>query len=186
MEIKKVFAERLKEARTKSNVSQSELSKITGISPATLSTYENVENPKSPPIDKATVIAKALNVSLDWLCDFEDTEEPDKLTVQSVLNAIITLSMLENSRVEIRRERTNANPEDDEMWANIELFDNGLHKFVDEYIKIMDFIKGSDYPLYLKNGLKKALFDKYIKKYQIVGGEFLSPEEILFSDDAPF
>lgn len=143
MEIKKTFAERLKDARIKANISQSELSKITGISPATLSSYESENKPKSPPIDKATTIAKALNASLDWLCGLEYSEESKMLTVQSILNAM----------------------------------DNGLCEFVSGYTKIMDFIKGSDYPLYLKNGLKKALFDKYIKKYQIYKDLFLSDKE---------
>lgn len=186
MEIKKTFAERLKEARIKANISQSELSKITGIAPATLSTYENIENPKSPPTDKAAIIAKALNVSLDWLCGLEDSEESETLTVQSILNAIITLSMLATSEVETENKSVNFN--EYELFVNIKLWDNGLCEFVSEYTKIMDFIKGNDCPLYLKNGLKKALFDKYIKKYQIYNGLFLSDKEKdkKMLDDAPF
>lgn len=71
MNEKRIFAERLKEARLKANLSQAELSRRTKISAATLSTYESTESPKSPPIDKAAAIAHELNVSLDWLCGMQ-------------------------------------------------------------------------------------------------------------------
>ncbi len=75
MNEKMMFAERLKEARQKADISQAELSRRTGISPATLSTYEKG---KTPPIDKALQIAQALSVSLDWLCGNEPVPTPKK------------------------------------------------------------------------------------------------------------
>ena len=56
---------RIKDIRTKSGVSQEQLAGYLGISAATLSRYENMQNvPKLPTI---VAIAKAFNVSLDYL-----------------------------------------------------------------------------------------------------------------------
>lgn len=66
-----VFAQRLKETRIKAGLSQAELSRQTGIAPATLSSYEVTDSSKKPTMEKVILIAKALNVSLDWLCGIE-------------------------------------------------------------------------------------------------------------------
>ena len=72
MDEKNIFSIRMKEARQKADLSQAELSRRTRIAPATLSSYESMENPKNPTIDKVILIAKALNVSIDWLCGLEE------------------------------------------------------------------------------------------------------------------
>ena len=72
IEIGDTFSERLIFSRQKAYISQAELSRRTGIAPATLSSYESTENPKNPTIDKVILIAKALNVSIDWLCGLSD------------------------------------------------------------------------------------------------------------------
>lgn len=67
----KIFAERLKAARTNRHMSQAELAKAVGVSAATISSYETPSGAKVPSLDKAAAIASELNISLDWLCGKE-------------------------------------------------------------------------------------------------------------------
>ena len=65
----KVFAERLKQKRTEKQISLRELALKTGLSPTTVSSYERGD--KSPSLNNVALIAKYLDVSIDWLCGFE-------------------------------------------------------------------------------------------------------------------
>jgi len=61
------------------NLKQKTLAKLAGIQPATLSSYLNhtksgKQKGKNPSIVNAIEIAKALNVSLNWLCGLSDLE----------------------------------------------------------------------------------------------------------------
>lgn len=67
----KLFAERLKAARTQKHISQAELAKSVGVSAATISSYETPSGAKVPSLDKAAAIASELDISLDWLCGKE-------------------------------------------------------------------------------------------------------------------
>ena len=62
---KKKFGQRLKEARNKKNLSQDELSNLTGISIQTLSSYETGHS--APVMDYMYLISLALNISVDYL-----------------------------------------------------------------------------------------------------------------------
>ena len=68
----KIFAERLKAARTEKHISQAELAKTVGVSAATISSYETPSGAKIPSLDKAAAIASELDISLDWLCGKEN------------------------------------------------------------------------------------------------------------------
>lgn len=87
-----LFPSRLKEARIKADISQKELSRRTGIAPATLSSYESTENFKNPTIDKVAAIADALNISIDWLCGIDENESrTSTFTIKQILECIVTL-----------------------------------------------------------------------------------------------
>ena len=62
---KELFGNRLKEARNKRKLSQEELSKLTGISVQTLSSYETGHS--APVMDYMYLISLALNTSVDFL-----------------------------------------------------------------------------------------------------------------------
>lgn len=66
----KIFAQRLKEARTTAKMTQADLCKLSGVTAATISAYESSDGTKgkNPSLDNALKLAQALNVSLDWLC----------------------------------------------------------------------------------------------------------------------
>ena len=67
---KPTFASRLREARLAANLQQTELSEKSGVNRKTISYYE--VSGKSPSMDNAMALAKALNVSLAWLCCVEE------------------------------------------------------------------------------------------------------------------
>lgn len=99
-----LFPSRLKEARIKADISQAELSRRTGIAPATLSTYESTENFKNPTIDKVVSIANALNISIDWLCGLEENISEQYNDNELFLRAIATLLTIQENGVEHRND----------------------------------------------------------------------------------
>ncbi len=92
--ISNIFSQRLREARIKAEMSQAELSRHTGITPSTLSSYEVKDNPKKPTMEKVVLIAKALNVSLDWLCGITDIQQIELQTVTPEINSEMLLRVI--------------------------------------------------------------------------------------------
>ena len=64
------FAQRLKELRHERAITMRELSKILGVSEATISYWEN--NKSEPTLEKVLTIAKYFKVSIDYLVGLED------------------------------------------------------------------------------------------------------------------
>ncbi len=169
MDEKNIFSIRMKEARQKADISQAELSRRTGIAPATLSSYESAENPKNPTIDKVILIAKALNVSIDWLCGLEEKSKDYKnnkeINFDEVMKAIILLSGLKKTSFDFCEGGMDY-PES----FDINFYDSIIINFCIEYQKIKDFIENEDYPQYLKEGLIQALINKF-NNYIVLNGE---------------
>ena len=73
-----LFAKRIKMCRENAGIKQFELAKMADITPATLSAYElftsdSIDSKgKKPSLHNAIELAKALNISLDWLCGLSD------------------------------------------------------------------------------------------------------------------
>lgn len=68
--VKKVFSERLKQAREKKGLSLKALRDSVGVSQSAMSHYAN--GTTLPTLDIAMKIAQELEVSVDWLCGNED------------------------------------------------------------------------------------------------------------------
>jgi len=68
------FAKRLKFIRKQLGITRKELGKITGIDPSLISRYERGE--RTPTIDNLSIIAKALNISADYLLGLTDNPTP--------------------------------------------------------------------------------------------------------------
>lgn len=87
-----IFAKRLKEARTAAGLTQSELSKVAGVTAATISAYESADGTKgkNPSLDNALKLAQALHESLDWLCGSIVTNE--KFQITDCLKMFVKLS----------------------------------------------------------------------------------------------
>ncbi len=83
------FKLRIKELRIKSDMTQKEFAKKAEISVAAYSAYE--QGTKMPPLEIAMKIAKAFNVSLDWLCGFwADSSVPK--SIGEVIKMLIDMS----------------------------------------------------------------------------------------------
>ena len=48
--------------------------------------------------------------------------------------------------------------------------DRNLSQFIAEFLKIRDFIDSPNYPDYLKEGLKKALIQRFSEKFCVTNG----------------
>lgn len=72
IEIGDTFSERLKFTRQKAKLTQKQLAGLSDVTAATISSYESEGGTKVPSLDKVIALAKALNVSLDWLCGLSD------------------------------------------------------------------------------------------------------------------
>lgn len=80
-----IFAQRLKYCREHAKLKQNELAIKAGVTPTALSTYEaftTSPNGKKPSLHSAVKLAKALGVSLDWLCGIDDAP---KVSVKSII-----------------------------------------------------------------------------------------------------
>ena len=71
-----VFHERLKQARNRLRMTQAELAKESGLSCATISSYER--GLKAPNVSIAAAIARVLRVSIDWLVGLDDNQTPQQ------------------------------------------------------------------------------------------------------------
>jgi len=67
------FGKRLKELRLKANITQEELAEAAGVTPKTVSYWENGHNPVT--LNKIPFIANALNIPIYKLFIFLDIEE---------------------------------------------------------------------------------------------------------------
>lgn len=74
------FSKRLKEARTGQGMTQKELADLSGVSTVMISSYERTDavTGKNPALSSVYAIAKALDVSIDWLCGTTETKSLSK------------------------------------------------------------------------------------------------------------
>lgn len=86
-----IFAKRIKETRENAGIKQFELAKIVNITPTTLSAYELFDatsTGKKPSLHNAIEIAKALGVSLDWLCGLSnEIQAPDSKLLSAFIDS---------------------------------------------------------------------------------------------------
>lgn len=72
----KVFSERLKQARQAKGLSQAKLAEVVGVGQNAISNYEKAGDKGSmPKLETAAEMAKALDVSLDWLVGTTDKQK---------------------------------------------------------------------------------------------------------------
>lgn len=91
-----IFAERMKQARTKAGLKQKELADIVHVTPTTISAYEKADidgNGKNPTLENAQKIATALGVSLDWMCG-NDKSAPKSITDFSLQDFLKSIAVV--------------------------------------------------------------------------------------------
>lgn len=102
MDNMKVLAERLKELREKTGLSQALFSDSIGIKQPTFNSYERGIN--KPQIDTLVKIAKKYDISIDWLVGLSDDNGRNKFcldTYSDVLHLIFELSALDGAEADI-------------------------------------------------------------------------------------
>lgn len=89
-----ILTKRLKQIRTEKGMTQKDFAQEMGITPVTLSAYEN--NLKKPSLDLILKVAKKYEISLDWLCGLSDTKSKQNnqeyKTYSDVLKTLIKIS----------------------------------------------------------------------------------------------
>jgi transcriptional regulator with XRE-family HTH domain len=97
------FKERIKEARVKKGLSQSQLSKAIGVHVTNISRYERGEN--RPTSDVLTKLANELDVTADFLMDGSmDDKAVSSISDKELLSQFQKVSLLSNDRKAIVKE----------------------------------------------------------------------------------
>lgn len=112
MEQNNIFAKRLKEARLRAGLKQSDLAEKAGITAASISAYESADGTKgkNPSLENAKAIAGVLGISLDWLCGLIDSNS-DVLSGRTEDNRLSSVvksisSLIECGAFEVKKIRT--------------------------------------------------------------------------------
>ena len=163
MENINIFSERLKIARQNAKLTQKQLADMSNVTAATISSYESENGTKVPALDKVIAIAKALNVSIDWLCGLENkSNDNNEIGFDEVMKALSLLLTIQG----VEFEKANSKfISAGEPHSAIMIYSNIINEFLCEYNRISDFVNDTEYPEYLKDGLKKAVFEKFSKYY---------------------
>ncbi len=97
------FKERIKEARVKKGLSQSQLSKAIGVHVTNISRYERGEN--RPTSDVLTKLANELDVTADFLMDGSmDDKAQSSISDKELLSQFQKVSLLSNDRKAVVKE----------------------------------------------------------------------------------
>lgn len=164
----KIFAERLKAARTRKHLSQAELAKSVGVSAATISSYETPNGAKVPALDKAAAIASELDISLDWLCGKESANKVkiSDFDTETFLRALVVVL----SEMTIEYNTENSKPA-------IYIDNSDIEKYISQ---VQDVLR-----VYHNGTLSTDLFEACIERiisnydeYTIFGSRFLSEFEL--------
>lgn len=165
--VKKVFCERLKQAREKKNISLKTLRENIGVSQSAMSHYAN--GTTLPTLDIAMKIAKELDVSVDWLCGKVD----DK-------NGVHSLGAVARSIMEIWSSSIDARISISDEKCCLYVDSKELSKFFKEAIDLRKILNGDKINVY--NIWEKAEFQRLDKIPYPQIGEF----EEVDDDDLPF
>ena len=158
---KEVFAQRLSELRKEKNETQAEFSQRTGIRQQTISGYENGK--MSPTLDAVIQIAKASDVSLDWLCGLSDTKRNKLTEYADVIAALVQIEQATLGRFYLSKEEVAMYDYDDrwfEELITLRIEDEEIQKFLKSWNNILPLVKSNTisrnlYELWLKDEMQK-------------------------------
>lgn len=87
--LKEQVGKRIKEAREKAGLKQTELATKTSVKAASISSYEKGNS--LPSLNVAVEIANSCNVSVDWLCGTEHHNDSGKSNLSDLIEVLIDL-----------------------------------------------------------------------------------------------
>lgn len=174
-----LFAQRLKQARNSKELTQKELSDLSGVSTVMISQYERSEisTGKNPALNNVYSLANALGVSIDWLCGLTGKSRESGISTMTFLHATETLIDNIDERY-FERDRCLSRPYDGfERVCSINIpYGSDLYNLIEEYINIMPARQ------YLSDDLQETIIGEINKKYADK-----SIKELLSDiDDLPF
>ena len=168
-----IFAQRLKEARISANLTQAKLCKLSGVTSATISAYESFDGNKgkNPSLDNALKLARALNVSIDWLCGYKKEFKVSDFVKQLVLlsdEAQITVdkfyledceTSLPEAFVKLSENKNEwyiSTKKNKRMFSTITIADYDIQTFLKDWLKIKN--------LYDNKIIDKNLYSLWLKQ----------------------
>lgn len=123
-----IFSQRLREVREKQGLTAAELSRRSDVAVQSLSCYESTssKNHKEPKIGSAVKLAKALGVSLDWLCGIdEELNSKQFRNYQDVAKCMLSLGeCFYHARIHAPKNKSH---------VEIAFWDDVLARFFQEY-----------------------------------------------------
>jgi len=156
-----VFGARLKEMRTKKNLTQKDLAEKLDVSVNTIVSYERSQ--KSASLDIGKRIAEFFGVSLDWLCGLDrNANENRQVTYSDVIRAMIDLD--KQAAFEIVRGEFWSNPDDEydnEKVSGHVLYysgscDDTIESFLSDWSKMRALLKAKT--------ISRALYDLWLEQ----------------------
>lgn len=143
-----IFSQRLKDARSKKQLTQRQLADKIGVSATTLTNYETNKS-KVPGADVLVSLSKALDVSIDWLLGNEIASEKasnkspnviNREDIQQALNVLFSAFADKISLIDYtveRNELVNGYPNFYEEKLKAILVDEAnIQKYFDNYVKL--------------------------------------------------
>jgi len=155
------YGQRIKELRTKVDLTQKEFANKINVSLTSLSAYE--QGTKNPSFDVFVRIAKQFHVSTDWLCGLSDNTFATIDREEDVIKILIEIS----KHFEMNVKRTNAYDSVPNTYA-IEFSNDVINAFCEKWQRILNLYDDSTidrelYDLWCENELK-AIYNKKEEK----------------------
>lgn len=163
-----IFAQRLKFARQKAGLTQSDLASMTNLSPTIISAYENPksEQGKNPTLNNVFILSRELGVSIDWLCGLSDdsSTDRDKLSSTAFIRSIMLL--IDNADdFAINDSETTKDSICFRFRVPINNFERPLiGDLIKEYLEIKKVLQMDEIPQRIKDSLVEVLMNKYKDK----------------------
>ena len=163
-----IFAQRLKFARQKAGLTQSDLSSMTNLSPTIISAYENPksEQGKNPTLNNVFILSRELGVSIDWLCGLSDdsSTDRDKLSSTAFIRSIMVL-IDHADDFAINDSETTKDSICFKVRVPINNFERPLiGDLIKEYLEIKKVLQMDEIPQRIKDSLVEILMNKYKDK----------------------
>lgn len=95
------FSEILRNELEFQGLSLNHLAMVTGISRRTIEHYVSVKNPMTPNVKNALLIAKALNVSVEYLCSCSEPNQLKTVDSATIDDAVYKIKSLQKEEREL-------------------------------------------------------------------------------------
>ena len=149
--MKNVFSERIKQARIYAGMTQAELAKESGLSCATISSYER--GLKAPNVSIAAAIARVLRVSIDWLVGLDDNQTPQPSTLGDCARIMLDAISTWESQGLIDRIEIGGNAQE---RLTLKLSDGLLLDFIQDWAKVHE--------VYTEKVINLEMYEAWVEK----------------------